>query len=817
MRRIAAFACLIGLALTSRAAARPWTVDDLFHLEDIGQAEFDPSGRYLMVERLRPRAELTAFDMGNDGEIARRRPVVFDLAAGGAPHPLLPVEPGAGYALGAISPDGRQVVVYRLRDHIYTLGVVEIATGKARWLNATPESGVWGRTVEWVSSTRLVAVVRPDNSLPLAFRQGLEAPQILSALSRKQAQGRQASVIAVGSGQYKALRPHAAPDRLVAFDLQSQTHRVLATGDFFDLAISADQRFVALLSNGADIQYPDAQTMHVGAPAFRRSLTVVDLHSGQVREPVSGYDVLSHLLAWAPNSDRLLVYGRKGDAAWADGNVLQVDAVRGTVEAISSVVASILDDTGGIPVAEADWDGDSPLLYGHARGKPADRPDWFRLTPAGPKDLTAALPASPRLLTIGSHGLIFGAKDQFWQSSGAGQLTELKVPPRAEVLTLHAPDEGARFGFNNRPRRDWILIRTGEGERQVIQRIGPGPAAPIGLGDAEHARATDATGDRIVAVERDARGVLTLELLGRLHPLAPRLRLNTDLAEIDPAVVKAVPHLSGDGRPIRSWLYLPPRRPPGGKPPLLVWAYPGEAFDRPPEAFGPGLSDAPHALANPQVLAGHGYAVLVVSLPPRPDLADPADGFEPDIVRAVDAAGETGLVDTARLALWGHSYGGYAALEVATRTSRFKAIIASAAASDLATVESVFSAYIRYQPADGLWIDTRAGWLEDGQAQLHTQAWVNPELYVRRSPVFSAGAVKSPLLLITGGMDPATAPEQSEEMFSALYRQRKTAILAAYVGEQHLIYSPANLRDVYARVFRFLDENLGPDPPRTGS
>ena len=240
----------------------------------------------------------------------------------------------------------------------------------------------------------------------------------------------------------------------------------------------------------------------------------------------------------------------------------------------------------------------------------------------------------------------------------------------------------------------------------------------------------------------------------------------------------------------------------------MVWAYPGEAYPTAPDFELPGVSAVPSELGNAQILAGAGYAVLVASLPLRTDLADPANGFEPDILAAVDAAGATGLVDTSRLALWGHSYGGYAALEVASRSSRFKAIIASAAVTDMASVNSVFSPFIRMNPADGLWIDSRAGWLEEGQARLHTQAWVDPLRYVNDSPVFSAGKITTPILMISGGMDPVP-PEQREEMFSDLYRQGKTAILATYFGEGHLIYSPANLKDMYARVFKFLDDNLG--------
>ncbi len=795
------------MAWTSAGEARPWKVDDLFHLEDVGQVEFDPAGRYLLVERQRPRAEMTRFDMDDWGEIARGAPLVFDLLTGGPPRPLLLVEAGAGYAIGSPSPDGRRVVVYRLRDHDFELGVAEIATGRTVWLGVTPEIGRLGRDVEWLSSDRLTAVVRPDRSLPLNLRMGFEATQVLSSLSRKQAEGHEPSVIAVGSGRYRDLRPHAQPDRLVALDLSTGASQTLATGDFVDLAVSHDRRFVALLTNGADIQYPDTQTLKVGTPAFRRSLTMVDLQSGRVSQPAADYDLLTHLLAWAPSSDRLLVYGRTGDSAWEDGRLLVVDALHDAIDPRTGVIPDVLTDMSEMPVVEADWDGEVPLIFGHAVGQAGARSDWFRLDVSGPCNLTKVLPAKPHLLAIGPHELAFRSGAGFWRVDRRGRATMLPSPPGSEPLTLLSPDEGVRFLYNDRPRRDWIWVREQGTIEHAIRRLGLEHSATLEIADADHVVAEDEVGDQIATVTRDAHGVLTLGLHGAAGMVRPLLRLNTGLDDIEPAAVRAVHHLSGSGRLVTSWLYLPPKLSSKDRPPLLVWAYPGEDNATPPEAEAPGMSAISNSLANAQILTANGYAVLYASTPDRPDLADPADGFEPDILRAVDAAGASGLVDTTRMAFWGHSYGGYAALELATRSSRFGAIIASSSVSDLATV-SEFTPFIRLHPADGLWIDARSGWLEDGQAQLHTQPWSNPERYVRDSPLYSAGSIKTPVLLIDGGMDPVVAPGQGENMFASLYRQDKSAILLTYFGEGHMIYSPANLNDLYARVLKFLDDSL---------
>ena len=469
--RAVALALTLGLLGVGPATARPWRVDDLSHLQDIGQAEFSPDGRRLLVERLRPRAEMTRFDMDNQGEIMRRELLIFDLTSGGSPHALLPSERGCGYALGAVSPDGRRVVVYRLRGRSYTLGVVELSKGHAQWFDVTPELGRWGQTVAWLSPSRLAAVIRPDRTLPLEARMAFEAPELLSKFSQAQAEGRRPSVSVVGSGRYLDLRPRAAPDQLVTLDLDTREVRVLASGGFFDLSASYDRRFVALLSNDADLQYPDSRLLHVGTPATRRSLTVVNLETGQVSHPAHDFDLLSHLLAWAPSADRLLVFGRRGDEPWTAGRLLAVDALHDLADAGSGVSATIVEDVGGIPVVQADWEGGDPLLYGHLPGQPPDRSDWFKLTASGPLNMTGGLAASPSLLAIGAQGLLVHAGDAFWRVDAMGGAKGAPAPKSAAPLTLISPDQGARFVFNERPRRDWSWIRSGDADAESLQRL----------------------------------------------------------------------------------------------------------------------------------------------------------------------------------------------------------------------------------------------------------------------------------------------------------------------------------------------------------
>lgn len=46
---------------------------------------------------------------------------------------------------------------------------------------------------------------------------------------------------------------------------------------------------------------------------------------------------------------------------------------------------------------------------------------------------------------------------------------------------------------------------------------------------------------------------------------------------------------------------------------------------------------------------------------------------------------------------------------------------------------------------------------------------------------------------------------QAERMFSAILRNGGDAKMVTYWGEQHLLWSPANIRDYYGQIFGWLD------------
>jgi dipeptidyl aminopeptidase/acylaminoacyl peptidase len=79
--------------------------------------------------------------------------------------------------------------------------------------------------------------------------------------------------------------------------------------------------------------------------------------------------------------------------------------------------------------------------------------------------------------------------------------------------------------------------------------------------------------------------------------------------------------------------------------------------------------------------------------------------------------------------------------------------------------------------------------------------------YIRNSPITYADRVTTPLLIVQGDMDYVPL-QQGEEFFTALYRQNKPASFVRYWGEGHIIESPANVADMWAKICAWLARYL---------
>lgn len=791
--------CLLLAAVLGTAAspsvgqtAAPVTVESLLDQESLGQVRIDPGGRWIVVERRAPWSSAATYRFGLMTTHLLSGLEIHDAGSEAPPRRL--VDPGhaTGYVSGPFSPDGTRMLVFRLTETSWRLGVLTLATEETRWFALTPEYTGLGRTVAWRSATEVVVIARATDDLPLVFRLGGQTQTRKTALWKRFEAGHATSAVSIPSGAHRQDREPALPARLVRLDLATGAEMILAVGELFDFELSPDGAAVAALANAEDLQAREDALVRVGTPARRRRLLLVDIVGSRSREPLPAQDFLSHLLSWSPDGRSVLAFGRTAGGTWADGRFWRIprDGSRRSLS-FGAARAGLSEQADGMPVARAGWsDADPVVQVMTAEGGRA----WRR---EGPKPMTVPVrEPSERLLQAGGEAWIERSDGLHRLDGPAG---DVALPGR--LLTPdRAADGGGRARANpaDAGRQPGVLL-----DETCLKRI-VAPRSRTCLPPLQ-------PGETIVAASPDMRFVVVQSLAAtgstRLlrrdrdgdHPLAT---LNPALDRLDWGRIEAVLHPGPDGQPLTSWLLLPSAPPNGVPAPLAVILYPGAAYSAPPSWLRPG-GERRHI--NPFVLAAHGYAVLVPALP-RPGATGPGlEGLERRIEAIVDQAARQAPVDAARVALIGHSYGGHAALLAATRSDRFRAVVASAGYADLSRVYALTPHFL-VSPDDGVPINALAGWAETGQGGIGASLPARPAAYVDNSPVYLADRIRTPVMLIEGDLDPAG----SEVLFGALYRLGREADLVTYAGEGHVFVSPANLRDLHARILNWLDRYLGP-------
>lgn len=775
-------------------SGRSYTVDDMLAAEALGKASIDPSGRRVVFERLGAYEDAVRFDVG---AFVRRSTSVLWVAdvSGGEARPLLSPSEGRGLMIGAWSPSGDRLLIHRLRHDSWDAGVVELATGTVRWLDLFPEIPAFGRTFQWRGDEEIIAIHRPSGGLPD------QAGSIVNAFEAARQRQLEASAgrlsrTRLGAGAFAEM-PLASSNMIVSINVETGVRRTLATGRFFDLELSPDGRWMAGPENGAtpsiDLARP---VLGLERPQDRR-LHLIDVSSGTLNPVCRDCNIASGVMTWSPDSAHLLVWERTGSGP-LDGRLLALTPGENTIEPfdLGDLEPELDVDAGYLDVIEAAWLDGHPLVRARTLG--TDRPDWWSLQKTGPRNLTTAIPGPPgRLEALTAKEARVIADGRVWRLTTDRNPTPL-TPADLALASFSEPDpmSSARLRVNDPVRGVEFVLACSHGWLTGSERPDCGPVNPS-------VRRSPVSASPTVVLERLPHGHAARLELRQGTRRRQLTTLNEDLAGIALASPILVPHAMADGAAVNSWLYLPPANSAGPHPVVMI-IYPGRP--RPPQTEPFGLE----AEANIQLFAAAGYAVIVASVPRPADLHNPAVGLGDLVVSVLDAVlTQRPELDGNRVALVGHSFGGYSALVTATQTDRFRSIIAAASTSDLSAAWGESSALNRADPRNGPSRRHRIGQVETGfQVGLGGPPWTYPDRYVRNSPLFAADQINAPVLLIHGDFDMIPI-SQAELMFTALWRQNKDARLLTYWGEGHSIDTPANIRDLHYQEIDWLARTLG--------
>ena len=211
--------------------------------------------------------------------------------------------------------------------------------------------------------------------------------------------------------------------------------------------------------------------------------------------------------------------------------------------------------------------------------------------------------------------------------------------------------------------------------------------------------------------------------------------------------------------------------------------------------------DIHRSTINFTMYASRGYLVFAPDIPYR--TGHPAESAYDAVMSGVTALIQKGFVDPKRIGLQGHSWGGYQAAYLITRTNMFACAEAGAA------VANMTSAYGGIRWESGL---SRQFQYEHQQSRIGGTLWESPMRYLENSPLFALPKVNTPVLLLHNDNDGAVPWQQGLELFTGLRRLGKPAWMLNYNDEPHWPVKLQNRTDFQTRMQQFFDHYLQQAP-----
>lgn len=383
-----------------------------------------------------------------------------------------------------------------------------------------------------------------------------------------------------------------------------------------------------------------------------------------------------------------------------------------------------------------------------------------------------------------------------------GEETEVDSHP---VLDLDTRD----IVFPTLPSPLILHRRTGEligarylGERQVIHPLDPHFAdvlenlAKLSDGDLAGV-SSDNDGRRwVVSFAHDREPGVTYfydHSTGESRRLfRPYPKLNpAELAPMEPVTIT-----SRDGLALPSYLTLPLGIEPAALPMVLLVH--GGPWDRDSWGFNPLV----------QLLANRGYAVLQVNFRGstgygksflKAGIGELAGKMHDDLIDAVDWAVAEGYADRDRVAVFGGSYGGYAALVgVSFTPDVFAAAVDCFGVSHLAHFLRTVPEFAKPHLVNNWYLF--AGDPDDPRQE--ADLWA-------RSPISRVDDIRTPLMVAQGANDVRVVKAESDRIVDALRARGVEVEYLVKDDEGHGFVNPENNIDLYRTADRFLARHLG--------
>ena len=400
---------------------------------------------------------------------------------------------------------------------------------------------------------------------------------------------------------------------------------------------------------------------------------------------------------------------------------------------------------------------------------------------------------------LGAHGFAPGGLNVYIESSVDRDTTALLEMPLAggpgKVLAEHAESDLGSVLIH--PRRYHAEAASFEVDRLHWKVIDPSLKADFSAmaalqGDVTVVSRNDADTVWYLLVNKPNASPAFLRWNRVGHTATMLFATRPRLAPFKLAPMSPVSYEARDGLKVRGYLTVPVGAE-ADKRPLVVLVH-----------GGPWVRDHWGFHPEAQWLASLGYACLQLNYRGSAGFGkrhlhagDREWGakMQDDLTDGVSWAVAQGVADPARVAIYGGSYGGYAALAGAAFTPGvYRCAIDVVGPSNLITLIQSIPPY--WEPMKRVF-DLRVGAVDTEEAFLKS-----------RSPLFHVDKIDIPLLIAQGAHDPRVKQAESEQIVAALRSRGKPVEYLLYPDEGHGFAKPENRLDFYAKAEAFLAKHL---------
>ena len=259
---------------------------------------------------------------------------------------------------------------------------------------------------------------------------------------------------------------------------------------------------------------------------------------------------------------------------------------------------------------------------------------------------------------------------------------------------------------------------------------------------------------------------------------------NQEWSKIPLQPVELIRYPSFDGTMIEGQLVKPNGYKTGAKLPLIVLIHGGPtgAWSDRFNAWAQLVASRGYLAFAPNIRGSMGYGHKFV----ESNRTDWGGGDFKDVMAGVDWLIARGDADPDRMGIGGWSYGGYMAMWAVTQTNRFKASVAGAGMSDLASEFGTEQS-------------------STGDEWFYGTPWEHLADFQKSSPITYVKNTRTPTLILQGEADRTDPIGQSQQFYRALKRYAVKSDFVVYPREGHGIAEEKHAQDVLERMVAWFE------------